>query len=211
MAIRTVMQYPRDKFYLLRQTAPVNEEAITTQSSFLRILINDLMETCTAYDGAGIAAPQIGSRLRVFVAHFPIYDEEGNVTGQTDYQEFINPVIEEMGELVPGFDGCLSIGGIFTAESLRPSSIKISYNKLGSNERVSEYMEGMHARIVHHEVDHLNGILFPQRLPNLDSIFAHSGSSPEDTVFYRDAKERFKRLHLEDLRSLVLQLVEVEE
>ncbi len=132
---------------------------IEENDEFLKKLISDMYETMDASDGVGLAAPQIGKNLRLFTVdstHFP--DEEGGVR-----QAFINPVIiEEHGEEWEFEEGCLSIPEIRENVS-RPPKLKIQYIT-EDWESKTEVFEGLTARVIQHEYDHIEGILFTDHL-----------------------------------------------
>lgn len=133
-------------------------------------LIENMFETMYHAKGVGLAAPQIGLNIRVFVVDgAPFADEEGEepdprAQGIATFKRvFINPVIlEESGEYWAFQEGCLSIPKIRENVS-RKATVKISY--LNENwEKKEELFEGYAARIIQHEYDHIEGILFTDRL-----------------------------------------------
>ena len=143
----------------------------------LENLIRDMFETMYAASGVGLAGPQIGIGKRIFIVDgSPFADlEEGE---QPDEQllalkkfkkVFINPIIEEeSGDLWPFAEGCLSIPGI-REDVERKSNIKISYY----NENwqfLEESYQGIAARIIQHEYDHIEGVLFTDHLNPLKRI-----------------------------------------
>ncbi len=123
----------------------------------------------TMYDslGVGLAAPQIGKAIRLFVVDgtpFNEGDNEPDPTLEGFKRTFINPqVITETGKQWAFEEGCLSIPGI-RSDVYRPEKIKIKYLDEDWNEHI-ETFEGMAARIVQHEYDHLEGKLFTDYLP----------------------------------------------
>lgn len=123
-------------------------------------LAADMFETMYESSGVGLAAPQIGKSIRLFVVDGEPLDEEK----LKDFKKvFINPVIlEESGEKWGFEEGCLSIPGI-RAEIMRKEKLKIRYFDTDWNEHVEEY-DGLAARIIQHEYDHLQGILFTDYL-----------------------------------------------
>ena len=128
-------------------------------------LIADLFETMYKSDGLGLAAPQIGKSIRIFVIDGkPASDDE---PGLADFKKaFINPqIIEKKGEFVPMTDGCLSIPGL-REEVDRESRIRITYYDENWNYH-DEVYEGYSARIIQHEYDHLDGILFTDKVSPL--------------------------------------------
>jgi peptide deformylase len=128
----------------------------------LNQLIGDLFETMYYSEGLGLAAPQIGKSIRIFVIDGkPAAEDEPSLA---DFKKaFINPhITERSGELVPMNEGCLSIPNL-REEVLRESHVRINY--FDENWQYhDEVFEGYKARIIQHEYDHLDGILFPDRL-----------------------------------------------
>ena len=143
---------------LLRVSEPVTR----FDTPELRQLLTDMFETMRAADGAGLAAPQIGVLLRVVVfgfesnARYP----EADAVPETI---LINPVIEPLGDAMQdGWEGCLSVPGL---RGLVPRFERVRYR--GFDERgvaLEREVDGFHARVVQHECDHLDGILYPMRV-----------------------------------------------
>jgi len=128
----------------------------------LNKLIEDLFETMYYSDGLGLAAPQIGKSIRIFVIDGkPIAEDEQSLA---DFKKvFINAKISERcGELQPMNEGCLSIPNL-REEVMRESHIRIKYFDENWVEH-DEVYDGYKARIIQHEYDHLDGILFPDKL-----------------------------------------------
>lgn len=125
----------------------------------LHELVENMFETMKAADGVGLAAPQIGLSIRLFVMDARVYAE--NEPTLADFRKvFINARITEKGgeeEIIE--EGCLSIPNIHE-DILRPGKIHIRYMD-ETFSPVDEWYEGMAARIIQHEYDHLDGILFP--------------------------------------------------
>ncbi|HXR91418.1 MAG TPA: peptide deformylase [Steroidobacteraceae bacterium] len=158
MAIRPVMRMGNP---LLRQVAA----PVTRFDQSLRELIADMDDTMRALNGAGIAAPQIGVSLRVVIFEVrenPRYPQVAPVP----YTKLINPVLTPLGdEQEEGWEGCLSVPGM---RGLVPRFRRLRYQGLGvDGEPLDRTVEGFHARVVQHEVDHLDGILYPQRIADL--------------------------------------------
>lgn len=128
-------------------------------------LVEDMFETMKVSDGVGLAAPQIGKSLRMFVIDgSDLKDEEPSLDGFR--KAFINPqIVEEDGELWAFNEGCLSLPGI-REEVNRQSNIRIQYYDEHFNFYDEEYT-GVAARIIQHEYDHLEGILFVDLLSPL--------------------------------------------
>lgn len=145
-------------------------EEITADYPSLDLLIENMFETMYQAKGVGLAAPQVGLNIRLFIVDgAPFADEEGEepdpraVGMETFKKVFINPVIEEeSGEVWAFQEGCLSIPKI--RENVhRKSNILLSYydeNWAFHEERFSGYA----ARIIQHEYDHIEGVLFTDRL-----------------------------------------------
>ena len=128
----------------------------------LNQLIVDLFDTKLAFSGAGLAAPQIGELWRVFVigmGNNPRYPEASPLPERV----LINPVLSSIGdELITGWEGCLSVPGLRgEVERYRRIHLKWQDPEGGVH---SEELKDFHARVVQHEKDHLDGILFPDRL-----------------------------------------------
>lgn len=123
-------------------------------------LAADMFETMHNASGIGLAAPQIGKSLRMFIADAaPLEDEEIGDWKQV----FINPeIIEEAGDDWAFEEGCLSIPTI-REDVIRPEKLKIHYFDEYWNEHTEEF-DGIQARIIQHEYDHIEGILFTDHL-----------------------------------------------
>ena len=128
-------------------------------------LLADMFETMYNSDGLGLAAPQIGKSIRIFVIDGePLAEDHPEMKGFR--QAFINPhVIERTGDKVPMNEGCLSLPGI-REEVDRESVIRIQYYDEQWHFR-DEVYTGYKARVVLHEYDHLDVILFPDKLSPL--------------------------------------------
>jgi len=126
----------------------------------LKELSNDMFETMEAAHGIGLAAPQIGKSIRVFVVDGTVLEEEG----MEDFRKvFVNPVmVEETGDEWPFEEGCLSIPNIREDVS-RNAQLTIRYFDENWNEHEDTF-DGMKARIIQHEYDHLEGVLFTDYL-----------------------------------------------
>ncbi len=125
-------------------------------------LVSDLFETMYHSEGLGLAAPQIGKSIRIFVIDgSPLAEDEPDLAGFK--KVFINPNITEKGsEIVPMNEGCLSIPNL-REEVMRDSRVRINY--LDEKwEYHDEVYEGYKARVIQHEYDHLDGILFTDKI-----------------------------------------------
>jgi peptide deformylase len=150
----------------------------------LRRLVQDMDDTMRARNGAGIAAPQIGVSLRVVifeVTHNPRYPQAEPVP----YTVLVNPVLEPVGdERDDAWEGCLSVPGMRGVVS-RYSHLRYRGFDLDGRP-VDRTVSGFHARVVQHEVDHLDGILYPQRITDLrrfgfeEELFPDLSALPPD-------------------------------
>jgi peptide deformylase len=129
---------------------------ISEGSVDLMTLVEDMFETMYNASGVGLAAPQIGKGIRLFVIDAEPMDEE-KLKGAK--MVFVNPLrIEEEGDSWPYEEGCLSLPGI-REEVKRPEKITLQYEN-ESGEKFTKTFDGMLARVIQHEYDHLEGKLF---------------------------------------------------
>ncbi len=161
MTARRILQYPDNELLLRQKSAKVKkiDRAVLN-------LIQDLKDTLE-HDGggAGLAAPQIGVRVRVIVITLRKSENE-----MQPPLALINPEIEVAGPLEKGFDGCLSIPDIVTWDIPRPSSLVLF--ALGEDGKLMQLeVHGQDARLVHHELDHLEGVLFIDRLKDAREVY----------------------------------------
>jgi peptide deformylase len=158
MAIRTVLKMGHP---VLRQVAA----PVAQFDQQLQELLVDMDDTMRALSGAGIAAPQIGVSQRVVIFELrenPRYPHVAPVP----YTVLVNPVLTPLGdEQEEGWEGCLSVPGM---RGLVPRFRRVRYQGFDrEGAPIDRTVEGFHARVVQHEVDHLDGILFPQRVADL--------------------------------------------
>jgi peptide deformylase len=160
MSVRPILLYEKDAAALRRKSLPFGDEAAET-----RQLITDLKDTLLCQgNGIGLAAPQIGVHKRAIVVCFGA----GNGKKAGPPIGIVDPVILEAGRELPDFDGCLSIPGVY-AETVRPHFMRLR----GRDEQGEPFewtLEGFDAVVVHHEVDHLDGILFIDRVSSRDAL-----------------------------------------
>ena len=159
------------------------------RSAGVQRLIDDMFETMREYSGIGLAAPQVHQSVRLFVAGLrPLKENEKiealNDDGNMPFIVVINPEITAIGEAVEeGWEGCLSIPDIRGLVP-RPTNIRVSaYDRNG--ERVTFTASGLPARVIQHETDHLDGVLFFDRMPTLQSLafmeeYRRFWTEPED-------------------------------
>ncbi|SNR86321.1 peptide deformylase [Methylobacillus rhizosphaerae] len=147
---------------LLLQKAQPIEQFDTPE---LHALIKDMEDTMADLNGAGIAAPQIGVSLRIVifgVGHNPRYPD----AEQVPYTVLINPTVTPVGEeLEDGWEGCLSVPGM---RGIVPRYQRLHYSGFDQyGKPIDRLVSGFHARVVQHECDHLDGILYPMRIRDL--------------------------------------------
>lgn len=149
----------------------------------LRALLQDMRDTMAHHDGAGLAAPQIGVGLRVVI--FGITDNPRYPDAEPVPQTvLINPVITPLSAVTEeGWEGCLSVPGL---RGWVPRYRAIHYRGVDEFGRVFERsVEGFHARVVQHECDHLDGILYPMRIRDFtrfgftETLFPEHALPPE--------------------------------
>jgi peptide deformylase len=149
----------------------------------LHALIGDMFDTMHRLNGAGLAAPQIGVPLRVVIFGFernPRYPEAEPVPQTV----LINPVLEPVGlDEEDGWEGCLSVPGF---RGVVPRWSRLRYRGYSpSGERIEREVDGFHARVVQHECDHLDGILYPMRVRDFSrfgftEMLFPTGDAPTD-------------------------------
>ena len=146
----------------------LRKKAVEIEADYpdLNLLLEDMFETMYNSQGVGLAAPQIGLSIRLFIIDAePFVDEdEEDVEGLRDFKRvIINPIIiEETGIEWKFEEGCLSIPGIREDVSRKPDIIVEYYNE--NFELVEEKLSGLAARVVQHEYDHIEGILFTDKI-----------------------------------------------
>jgi peptide deformylase len=150
----------------------------------LRALIADMEETMHALDGAGLAAPQIGVGLRVVIFGFEDNARYPDV-GSVPYTVLINPVLEPLSdEIEEGWEGCLSVPGL---SGWVPRWRYLRYTGFDPQGRpIDRSVDGFHARVVQHENDHLDGILYPMRMRDLTRFGFSEALFPDDAERRRD-------------------------
>ena len=140
-----------------------------SESNTIDSLINDLWDTMYNANGVGIAAPQIGVSKSIFVADFSFFEDEDNFNKDeliNIKQVFINPkIIKESGDNLTYSEGCLSIPNI-SEDVVRKEKIKINF----LNEKFEPKQmncSGIIARVIQHEYDHIEGVLFIDKISTL--------------------------------------------
>ena len=138
----------------------------------LHTLLADMHDTMIAAEGVGLAAPQIGVGLQVVIFGFQ-HSERYPDAEPVPYTILINPVLTPLGgEMEDGWEGCLSVPGL-RGWVERPHHIRYAgYDTDGR--RIVRVAKGFHARVVQHECDHLEGMLYPQRMKDLKKLLFES-------------------------------------
>jgi peptide deformylase len=163
MAVREILIYPKHKSELRRKSDPV--KGVSKQ---VRRLIHNLKDTLQASsDGIGLAAPQINIHQRVVIVCVGDETDGGWQAGPP--VALINPKIVEAGNEQRDYDGCLSFPGLY-GETIRPHHLHVT----GLDEEghsVDRIFNGFNAVLVHHEIDHLDGILFIDRAEKPEDLY----------------------------------------
>lgn len=151
---------------LRRQAQPIDQDYPGLQE-----LIADMFETMHAAEGIGLAAPQIDRSIQLIVIGIPPFDEKSGTYGDTEERHvLINPeILEPRGNEVPFNEGCLSLPDI-REDVMRPEGIVLRYRDENFTEHTEE-IHGLFARVAQHEIDHLNGKVFTDRLSTLRKAF----------------------------------------
>ncbi len=157
MPLLDILVYPAPE--LKRKSMPVEEPG-----EDLDRLLDDMAETLRDADGVGLAAPQVGRNIRVLVVDVPLSESD-----EKEFHELINPEIVSSEGFQVGEEGCLSVPGFF-ANIRRKNHVRVSaLNRKGK--RFTIEADGMLSRVLQHEIDHLDGILFFDRLRRLKREF----------------------------------------
>jgi peptide deformylase len=149
---------------LLQQAQPI----VAFDTPELHALIQDMQDTMQSMSGAGIAAPQIGVSLQVVifgVGGNPRYPD----AEQVPYTVLINPTLNFIGDdIEDGWEGCLSVPGM---RGVVPRYTRLHYTGFDQfGNTIDRLVSGFHARVVQHECDHLQGILYPMRIKDLSQF-----------------------------------------
>lgn len=163
MAVREILLFPQNEDALRKQSEPVQKFDRDN-----RLLITDLKDTLNAHsEGIGLAAPQINIHRRVVIVCLG-KDVEGEWHAG-DPVALVNPQIVEASDERKDFDGCLSFPGLY-GETVRPHYLRV----VGLDETgkpLDRVFEGFNAVLVHHEVDHLDGVLFTDRIETIEDLY----------------------------------------
>jgi len=149
---------------LLRMAKPIED----IRDPALKVIITDMYETMHAANGIGLAAPQIGVDLRLMIFGFdanPRYPDESPVPVTTLINPWLEVLTGETEEGWEGWEGCLSVPGM---RGWVPRATHIRYGgTLEDGTPLEREAKGFHARLFQHEFDHLNGVLYPQRIRDM--------------------------------------------
>lgn len=163
MAKKEIILYPENETALRLKSTLVNRV-----NRNVKRLIRDLKDTLVAHpNGVGLAAPQINTHLRVMIVQLGA-STSSNKTSR-EFAAFVNPVILEADQEERDFDGCLSFPGLF-GKTVRPHYLRVS----GLDEQGTPFervFQGFDAVVVHHEIDHLDGVLFIDRIEKIDDLY----------------------------------------
>jgi peptide deformylase len=163
MAIRKIVTLDEDNPILRQKARPVKR--VTPE---IRQLMDDMLETMRAAPGVGLAAPQVNVPLRVIVVEVP-RDMEDPEAGTIVYALANPEIVRKSRETEEGEEGCLSIPGVY---GYVERAKWVSVRALGRNgRRVRIRAEGFLARVLQHEIDHLNGILFIDHITDPEKLW----------------------------------------
>ncbi len=161
---KEAVKNPPLKIYMLgEETLRTPANRIVKVDDSIRKLAKDMLITMYSAKGIGLAAPQVGVQKRILVIDLNFEDP------QSPPNVFINPEIISSSASVDTYEeGCLSIPGVYL-NVVRPSSIKLSYrDEMGRPKKLNA--EGLMARCIQHEIDHLNGVLFVDKVTDQDEL-----------------------------------------
>jgi peptide deformylase len=164
MTIHTILKMGDPRLLKVATPIPIN----LISSNEVQLLIDDLLETMYASNGAGLAAPQIGVNKQVVVFGFNKNRRYPDAEAVPE-TILINPIITPLGDMQEeDWEGCLSVPGI---RAKVPRYIKIRYQGYDRNEQlIDQAVEGFYARVVQHECDHLIGKLYPMRIKDFSNF-----------------------------------------
>ena len=171
MAIKEILKMGDPR--LLEKSEPLKD----LNAVDLDQLIQDMIDTMEANDGAGLAAPQIGINIQLVIFGFKKNDRYPDAE-EVPFTVLINPKITPIGdEIEDGWEGCLSVPGL---RGVVPRYKKISYQGIDQyGKKIERKVDGFHSRVVQHECDHLFGILYPMRIKDFTKFGFHEVLFPE--------------------------------
>lgn len=172
MAIRRVLMIENEED---RKILKARARELKLPNPALRQLASDMFETMHDANGVGLAAPQIGLSQRLAVIHIPAPTEEqpdGTYLEVGDEQNYvlINPeIIKASDQILVAQEGCLSLPGWY-GDVPRPAWVTVEFSDLDGKRRRLRKANGLLGRALQHEIDHLNGILFTERMTDLSTL-----------------------------------------
>jgi peptide deformylase len=164
----SILKVARMGHPVLRATARPLEKSEIRSAAFQK-LVDDMIDTMAEYHGVGLAAPQVHESLRLFVASIDAHEDEDDDAPPPPPIAIINPEIIVVGsDVVEDWEGCLSIPDI-RGRVPRAREIKVrALDRKG--ERIEIAVQNFPARVIQHETDHLDGVLFFDRMRSLESL-----------------------------------------
>lgn len=174
MAIKTVLRMGDPR---LLQVA---EKVMYFNTAELHALLQDMQDTMTALNGAGLAAPQIGVNLQVVIFGFE-KNQRYPDADEVPFTVLLNPQLTPLSEeKEDGWEGCLSVPGM---RGVVPRFTQLRYQGTDQLGRaIDRSVSGFHARVVQHECDHLQGILYPMRIQDFRLFGFTDALFPEQEV-----------------------------
>ena len=163
MAIRPILKM--GTWSLMQPSVPLPPTAFGSVE--LQALLVDMKDSMVAANGAGLAAPQIGENVRVVI--FEVKNNPRYPGYEVPFTVLINPQITPIGgEMEEGWEGCLSVPGMRGAVSRHAKLRYTGFDERG--EPIDRSVDGFHARVVQHECDHLDGVLYPMRMTDMSKF-----------------------------------------
>jgi peptide deformylase len=133
----------------------------------IKLLVENMTATLIKSNGVGLAAPQIGENIRVIAYTIPDIVADESIPEGIPITFMINPVIQPVEEeMEEDWEGCLSLPGLMGLVP-RYTSIKVTYEDL-DGETITITAKDFHARVLQHEIDHLDGVIYTERIPKID-------------------------------------------
>ncbi len=164
MAVRKILQYPEYKTALRKKS-----KQVTTVNKRVKTMIMDLKDTLEAHsDGVGLAAPQLNIHIRIVIVRL------GTTKPDKEWEPgpsvaLVNPEIIAAREFRKDFDGCLSFPGLY-GETIRPHYLQVTgFDEHGRP--LNQTFKNFNAVLVHHEIDHLEGVLFIDRVQGIEDLY----------------------------------------
>ncbi len=155
---------------ILRRRA---EDVADPAAPEIRALADDMLQTLLDAPGTGLAAPQVHAPLRMVIFRLPLTEAESAADEEAPLTVLINPTVEPLSDqMEEAWEGCLSLPGL---RGLVPRHRQIRYRGVDlAGAPIDRTVEGFNARVVQHECDHLDGILYPQRMADLTGLIFES-------------------------------------